>query len=331
MTRTLTTILALLISLCSFAYTVDDLPVSTQFRDSLDFNAVCNPDGVLTHQEVDSLNAMLWSMRKHQGVQGLVIAIHESDPDDPYQFTIDVARKYGVGTKRSTGFVMLVTTKQRGYQIITGDGMDKYLTDAHCSQIGRNNMVPHFRNAEWGRGLIAGISTIKAIVSGEAELNQLSPANDTDDDEDITAVIIFLTLFLGVCALYIYLFYRKYQLCPMCKKHHYKMIKRTVTRVEGDKKKVIVVDLYHCNDCFYRHERQYHSTTDHYFLGTFNGKGPKGWGDKLSAAAAAAAMTAADRNNRHGGWGGGFSSGGSSFHSTFGGGSFSGGGAGGRF
>lgn len=363
MTRTLTTILALLISLCSFAYTVDNLPVSTQFRDSLDFNAVSNPDGVLTSQEVDSLNAMLWSMRKNQGVQGLVIAIHESDPDDPYQFTIDVARKYGVGGKQSLGFVMLVTTEQRGYQIITGDGMEKYLTDAQCSTIGRRFMVPHFKNNQWGRGLITAINAIQGVCSGEYELNNDNSVNNDDDDW----LLILMTFVAPFICIIIYLIHRhrKKHECPKCGKHNYYMVKRVVTIEQtkpehydyykpNDVRTNLLLDKYsrinsagrleltdnyplykiksrpveindycYCPDCGYQHVFTYISTNKEYYIGTFDGTGMYGWGEILIA----------DTIYCDNEWGGGGygSGGGGSFHSTFGGGSFSGGGAGGRF
>lgn len=239
MKRLLTLLFAIVLAVTtSRAYTVETLPVSTQFRDSIDFNAVCNPDGVLTVQEVDSLNSLLWSLREHQGVQGLVIAIHESDPDDPYEFSIGVARKYGVGGKQSLGFVMLVTTEQRGYQILTGDAMEKYLTDADCSWIGRKSMVPHFKEGEWGRGLLSGLSAIHGICNGEFELKDNGANNSSDEEEDGDWLLTFLLVFSPMAALIGYFVHqeRKKSQCPQCKKHGYKLVKRVVTLVEEPNK-----------------------------------------------------------------------------------------------
>lgn len=360
-------LISLLITLLScttaFGYTVNDLPVSTQFRDSTDFNAVCNPDGVLTRQEVDSLNSMLWSLRDHQGVQGLVVAIHESEPDDPYEFAIGVARRYGVGGKKSLGFVILVTTEQRGYQIITGDGMEKYLTDAQCSSIGRRLMVPHFKQGQWGRGLISGVSTIHGICNGEYELQGTNDSEEEDIDWLSTLLIIFSPM--ALMGGYFYHRHRKKHECPKCGKHDYYMVKRVVTIEQtkpehydyykpNDVRTNLLLDKYsrinsagrleltdnyplykiksrpveindygYCPDCGYQHVFTYLSTNKEYYIGTFDGTGMYGWGEILIA----------DTIYCDNEWGGGGygSGGGGSFHSTFGGGSFSGGGAGGRF
>lgn len=324
MKRSILTIIMAVLAMAGFAqYTVENLPVSTQFIDSLDYNAVCNPDDVLTTAEVDSLNQMLWSMRENQGVQGLVVAIKASDPDDPYEFAMQVGRKYGVGGKQSLGFVVLVTTEQRGYQIITGDGMEKFLTDAQCSVIGRKAMVPEFKEGEWGRGLIAGVTLIKGIVSGEVELNGTGNDSEGGDDDLGSGLLILFAPIAGVAGI-AYYNNRKSRECPKCKKHNYGMKLRTVTPVEGKGKAVQVVDKYVCPDCKHTHEHRYLSTTNRFYTGTFNGKGRRRWGEVIAASAAGISAGS--------GWhSSGSHSSGPTFHSTFGGGSFSGGGAGGRF
>lgn len=334
MKRTIITIITALLTLAGYAqYTVDKLPVSTQYIDSLDFNAVCNPDNILTAAQVDTLNTILWSLHEEQQVQGLVIAIKESDPDDPYEFSMQVARKYGVGGKNSTGFVMLVTTEQRGYQIITGDGMEKFLTDAQCSTIGRRVMVPCFKEGEWGSGLIAGVKIIDGICKGEVELN--AAPDDEDEEGDLGTALLCIFGPIGALGGYAYYSSRKSRECPKCKKHNYRMLKRTVSKLSEDtedtsaedNKQVRVVDFFECPDCKYQHEKTYLSTTDNFYLGTFDGTGKLGWG-----VVAAAAAASSGHRHRGGGFGGSSShSSGPSFHSTFGGGSFSGGGAGGRF
>lgn len=347
-------------------YNVDNLPVSTEFYDSIDFNAVCNPDHILLASEVDSLNSMLWSMRNKQGVQGLVIAINQSDPDDPYEFSIQVARKYGVGGKGSLGFVMLLTKAQRGYEILTGDGMEKFLTDAQCSSIGRRVMVPLFKEGKWGQGMVAGVRMIQGIVSGEVELNET--LGDEEDDEGglFGALMMIFGPIAGLGGL-AYYSNRKAHTCPKCKKHNYgrtKRIVKLVNEMDNDELAHSIVALNgntfdidsYQNNIFsgISDSKNYRlregiaapvEVIEHYecsdcghihekkFLSNSDSYyiGTFDGTGKLRwgeiIAAAAAGAAAGSSFSRRGGGGG-------SFHgpsSTFGGGSFSGGGAGGRF
>ena len=182
--RKLLTILCLLtIAVSSFAkaYKVDELPVKTEYMDSTDFSAVCNPDGVLSEQEVAAINQRLWKLKSTMDVQGLVIAVKESDPVDGYDFAMQAARKFGVGGKNNLGFVVFLSTVSRKYYILTGTGMEKFLTDAEASDIGRHIMVPLLKNGQWGAAMMKGVAAIDDICNGEitpAEIAQMDKATE---------------------------------------------------------------------------------------------------------------------------------------------------------
>lgn len=358
----LTTVIAFGMAMAE-PYTPDNLPVSTVFTDSLDYKAVSNPDGILTGSEVDYLNSVLYSLRTQHGVQGLVVCVKETDPDDPYTFALAVARKYGVGGKQSRGFILLLSTVSRGYSILTGDAMEKFLTDADCSTIERNTMLPLLKEEKWGEAVCATVNVIAEVCRGEVELNAIGEDDDLDDGDIYAGLLAIGGLFAGFGGLGYYIS-RKEKECPKCKKHNYGMKKRqvvikddnnaTLTKHQMERKTkaiaallagaevgnshsfkksvtlrdarlvpIEVTDTYTCPDCKYVKTNKYVTTADKYYIGDFDGTGKYKWGDIAAAAAAAASSDY--------GFGGGSSGGGSSYHSTFGGGSFSGGGASGRF
>lgn len=325
--RLLISLIIALITLTAGAtsYTPETLPVSTQFRDSLDFNAVCNPDGIITPTEVDSLNAMLWTLRQHYDVQGLIVCIKDADFDDPYRFAIEVGRKYGVGGKNANGFIVFLATASRGYYILTGEGFEKYLTDAQCSKIGRLQMVPHFKQGRWGAGIVAGVSTITSICKGETELSSLSNLANNDSSEDEYAITFVIIFFAVVIFFAITIIRASRPKCPHCGKRHYRKTLRRVVKIAGSPRKVEVTDYYKCRDCGYESHQKYISTTSRFRTGVFDGSAPYRWGDIITA------TTAAGTHYYGGGYSGGSFGGGGGFHSTFGGGSFGGGGAGGHF
>ena len=84
---------------------------------------VSNPDGVLSSQAVMTVDKMLYSLEKEKGIETVVAVVKQIEGDDPYQFGMNIARKYGVGSKsQRTGLIIVLATEDRSYQILTGNG-----------------------------------------------------------------------------------------------------------------------------------------------------------------------------------------------------------------
>lgn len=220
-----------LLTICLFgmakAWSPSTLPVQKEYVDSTDFDAVCNPDaGLISKDQEAKLNEILWDLHSKFGVQGLLILVKEIDPEDAYSFAIEVANKHKVGNKKTNlGFVMLVTTEGRDYSILTGDGMEKYLTDAKCSYIARHTMVPKLKEGKWFEAMYDGLNDIEGLVTGETEITEAMLQEDKggDGDSDLPLIGgIFLGLFggLGYMA---HRANRKARTCPKCGKHNIAM------------------------------------------------------------------------------------------------------------
>ncbi len=324
------------ISMTAKVYTPDNVPVATEFYDSIDFTAVSNPDKILSQAEVDSLNDMLWRLREIVGVQGLVVCVSETDPDDPYEFTMGVAKKYGVGGKSNTGFVVMLATVSRSYSILTGEGMEKYLTDALCSQIERHYMVPLLKEQKWGSALIAGVQKIEGVVTGdEATIEELMSAEDYEDDgSGMLGLLVFGGGIAGLIGLSRHQAKKKRK-CPNCGKYHFGMARRNIempAAVMGENGKKIlprakITDTYLCPDCQHQVDKVYNGNREDYKAGVYDGtKGDWGFSEMFLAAAAREAARRRRMSSSSSSRGSSRSS-----RSTFGGGRFGGGGASGRF
>ena len=233
MRRFLSLLVMVLVSAAVWAnvWTPETLPVPKNTTDSTQVSYVSNPDGVLSQAEVDSINAKFFLMEKNQGVRGLVVAVEEINPDDPYEFTISVANKYGIGGKTNTGIIVMVATVSRAVSIQIGDGMEKFITDAQCSHIRRNIMTPLLKEGKWGAGILAACDKIQSVVSGETELNP-----EDDDEEGDGAGNILLWMGVGIGGLVGAGMYsaRKKRECPKCKKHNYKIKVRQIALAKGE-------------------------------------------------------------------------------------------------
>lgn len=297
MKRFTTYLLLVFLTLGAYArsYSVQSLPAIDSKK-----TCVSNPDGILSAATIDSINTMLLSLDKHN-VQCLVVAVTNIDDDDPYEFAIGLGRRFGVGGKQNLGVVIVLATDDRSYQIVTGDGMEKFLPDAICYRIEEHAMLPYLKEGDWNGALLAAVRTMKGYLDKEPEIMEMMRKAEDEDDDGFR---YFLNIFLWVIGIMfvssIYSHIREKH-CPKCKK--YKLKKVNTDKEKSDDGGWDYTYTYVCENCGETVVRKVHrSPTSSGGGGVFIGGG---------------------------GFGGGGSSGGG--FGGFGGGSFSGGGAGGRF
>lgn len=308
MKKVLLILCSLFVATALFAatYTPDNLPIP-YLKDKTQY--VSNPDGILSQNAVDSLNLWLGQMEERHGVQTVLAVVEHIDAADTYDFCMKLGRKYGIGSKeQNTGLIILLSTGDRAYYILTGRGLEGTLPDAICKRIENHQMLPALREGDWDEAMLATVRAITRYVDGD---DSLVGSSDFEDDSDSTTLILFCLFMAGALALIGFAVWHDHRMksyCPSC--HQYKM-KKIASRTT--KNKLLGVrthhDTYRCQHCFFT--KELHWDEDLHSTG--------------GAAAAGGALGGSFFGSGGRSFGGGFSGG------SFGGGSFGGGGAGGRF
>ena len=123
---------------------------------------------------------------------------------EPMEMAYGIGKKWGVGDKKhNAGVVILVKPKTADSGgkvfIATGYGVEGVLTDAYCSSIIRNEMIPHFRKNDYYGGVDAALKVIKPAMKGE--LNEEQYLGKDDGAEAILAlfvVVLVVIIFISV-------------------------------------------------------------------------------------------------------------------------------------
>lgn len=283
------------------AWTPESLPM-VHLTDARRY--VCNPDGLMSAAAVDSTDILLHQLEQQKGVQTVVVIVRRIEGGDPYEFGMALARKYGVGDReQNSGLIIVISTEDRNYFILTGNGLEGTLPDAVCNRVGRDIMVPYLRNGNWDAAVYATVRALAAYIDGDASLHAATPPRTSDGQVAglIIALVFFLVIFVFSMSRSRKL--RGRQRCPQCHRRtlhatHAQMARRP----DG---KLVRQVTYQCDHCNYVELRD-EDANDHFHGGILippifflGGMRAGGFG-------------------RHGG-------------GSFGGGSFGGGGAGGRF
>ena len=282
-------------------WTVDKLPM-VHLQDARRY--VCNPDGVLSQEAVQAIDARLMALEKQTGVQTVVVVVKSLDPDDPFEFGIDLSKKYGIGLKgKDTGLIVILATEDRSYQILTGEGLEGTLPDALVNRIQDQVMVPKLKDGEWDAAMVSTIEALDGVIRQDAELIEQYEL----EEEEMTwgEILLIIVILAGIIAFLWYICWRSSK-CPKCGQHSYGYVGEKRVVLDGKRK---IVKTYRCKKCGYEHNE---AEVDRDSSGGGGG-------------ALATSMLRWGVGRALGG--GGRSGGGGSF----GGGSFGGGGSGGRF
>ena len=151
---------------------------------------------MLSQAAVDSTDMLLQALEKEKGVQTVVAVVKQLEGDDPYEFGMSLARKYGIGSKQqNSGLIIILATEDRSYQILTGAGLEGTLPDAVCNRIERRVMVPLLKKEEWDKAIVATVKSLDIYIRGAESLHA---ALDEDDSEDALAGILLSMVFGGI-------------------------------------------------------------------------------------------------------------------------------------
>lgn len=244
----LSTVLLLTVSVLAHAeaYTPESVPNLKLENQSI---YVTDPDALLQTDEVDWLNRYAGELEEKTKVEVCIVALGSIGEADAFEFSYELFQRWGIGKKgQNTGVLILFVYESHDIQIRTGTGIEGVLTDAVCSKIIHEDMIPAFKMGAYGVGLCAGLAEIYAICTdGDAPeelLNMRSATNrgryaaasesDSDDSEGWSSVIIVGSVVLGIIGLgFLSTWFENHRKCPKCKKRKGRRMK-TITEVQAN-------------------------------------------------------------------------------------------------
>lgn len=145
--------------------------------------------GVISPEYINKLNSLISSVEEKTSSEIAVVTINSIAPYDEKEYARLLFDKWKPGKKgKDNGVLILLAIKERRWRIETGYGVEGALTDALCSQIGRNYMAPYLKEANYSEGLYQGVMAVAKALSGEA----LPVASENAADRDAPSAIIFI-------------------------------------------------------------------------------------------------------------------------------------------
>jgi uncharacterized protein len=115
------------------------------------------------------LETILANLDREQHIQFSVVTVDTTNGQDIYDYSLAVARGWGIGSKdvQKPSLLLLVAIKDRKYYTHTSRHVEADLPDGLVGQIQREKLVPAFKAGDYGRGLTDTIIAYIQTVAGK--------------------------------------------------------------------------------------------------------------------------------------------------------------------
>jgi len=164
--------------------------------------------GVISPEYRDKINALIEELEQKTTAEIAVVTINSIAPYDEKEYARLLFDSWKPGKKsKDNGVLVLLAIKERRWRIETGYGVEGVLPDGLCGEIGRNYMVPYFKEGKYGEGLYQGALKISQIIARDANVNLKTWEGFKDKlPWDSIAPIIFLLFIIVFIIAPIFLF-----------------------------------------------------------------------------------------------------------------------------
>eukprot|EP01133_Synstelium_polycarpum_P012718 gene12718-14927_t len=154
-------------SLLIFLLTVFFIPVFAQDFPAKPNKLVNDFTGTLTAAQTQQLEDKLVAFDDSTSIQIAIAVIKSVGDYDINDYALQLGRKWGVGSKKNTGVMIVVALGDRKISIQSGYGIEGALPDMYTRRIIENDIKPYFKAGNYYAGLESGTNAIISFTKGE--------------------------------------------------------------------------------------------------------------------------------------------------------------------
>jgi len=124
---------------------------------------------VINNPEENSLNGILQELEQKTGAQYIVLTVQTTEGLPIEQFSMELVEKWKLGQKgKDNGMLFVLAAKDRRYRFEVGYGLEGFVTDQYCGQVGREVLVPYLKKGNYSQGIYQANATIVQRIAEQA-------------------------------------------------------------------------------------------------------------------------------------------------------------------
>jgi uncharacterized protein len=150
------------------------------------------------------INSELISFQQSGGPQIAVAVINSTGNATPENYSIDLARSWGIGDKeKDNGVLLLIALEDRTLRIEVGSGVEGELTDVTAGRIVDSVMLPRLRANDVDGAVRDGARAVMQVWRGENAVPEPTVPSNTVAEPTQQQSIFSIILFFGIMFVFI--------------------------------------------------------------------------------------------------------------------------------
>jgi uncharacterized protein len=150
------------------------------------------------------INSELISFQQSGGPQIAVAVVDSTGNASPENYSIDLARSWGIGDKeKDNGVLLLIALEDRTLRIEVGSGVEGELTDVTAGRIVDSVMLPRLRANDVDGAVRDGARAVMQVWRGENAVPEPTVPSNTVAEPTQQQSIFSIILFFGLILLFV--------------------------------------------------------------------------------------------------------------------------------
>lgn len=173
---------------------------------------ISDPKGNLDYESAQRINELLFELEQKSSVEVAVVMLPSIGAEVPKGFAVKLFEKWGIGkADTDNGLLILTVMDQRRTEFEVGYGLESILSDVICYRIGTDEIVPHFKNGDYGAGMSSAVERIKQFLEDPTVIEEIYSNEISYQDnkalKGLGIVLLILSPYLLLCLILAFWFY----------------------------------------------------------------------------------------------------------------------------
>lgn len=150
--------------------------------------------GSLSAQQKQNLEQKLVAYDDSTSTQIAIAIVKTVGEYDIGEYALELGRKWGVGSAKNNGVMIVVAIGDRKLSIQTGYGVEGALPDVYTKRIREDHMNPYFKQGDYYGGLNEGTDVIIGYLKGEYKNDKPKKAKGQGQGIPGAAIVFIIVL-----------------------------------------------------------------------------------------------------------------------------------------